>query len=71
MNYFGKNMVNRYEQVEVSLFLECGEETYNHWLTGRWYPNLIIVPEQGEAVAMCISELNEALCDDPTATSVW
>ena len=92
MNYFGKNMVNRYEQVElfskaeyrrrlrgirrvmkeqqveVSLFLECGEETYDHWLTGQRYLDLIIVPERNEAVAVCMSELNEALCDEPTAT---
>lgn len=92
MNYFGKNMVGRYEQVElfskaeyarrlagirrvmreqqveVALFLECGEETYDHWLMGRRYLDLMIVPEQGEALGVCLGELNEALCDDPEET---
>lgn len=92
MNYFGKNMVGRYEQVElfskaeyarrlqgirqvmrqqeveVSLFLECGEETYDHWLTGRRYLDLMIVPAQGEAFGICMSELDEQLCDEPDRT---
>ena len=92
MNYFGKNMVGRYEQVElftpaeydrrlqgirrvmreqqveVALFLECGEETYDHWLTGRRYLDLMIVPEANEAIGVCLGELNEALCDNPDET---
>lgn len=92
MNYKGKYMAGRYEQVELfskaeyarrlsgirnvmkeqevdtALFLECGEETYDHWLTGRRYLDLIIVPARGEAVGVCLGELNEALCDDPDAT---
>lgn len=92
MNYCGKNMVGRYEQVELfskaeyarrlagirrvmqeqqveaTLFLECGEETYDHWLTGRRYLDLMIVPENGEAVGICLGELNEALCDEPDQT---
>lgn len=92
MNYFGKNMVGRYEQVELFspaeyrrrmdgirrvmreqqveavLFLECGEEAYDHWLMGRRYLDLMIVPENGEAVGVCMGELNEALCDQPDET---
>lgn len=92
MNYFGKNMVDRYEQVElfsaaeyarrlrgvrqvmqdqqveVCLFLECGEETYDHWLTGRRYLDLMIVPAEGEAVGVSMSELNEQLCNQPNHT---
>ena len=92
MNYKGKPMVGRYEQVELfskaeyrrrldgirrvmkeqevecALFLEPGEETYDHWLTGRRYLDLIIVPETGEATGVCLGELNEALCDDPDET---
>lgn len=92
MNYYGKNMVNRFEQVElfskaeyqrrldgirgvmknegveVALFLECGEETYDHWLMGRRFLDLMIVPDQGEAIGVSLGELNEALCDDPAAT---
>lgn len=89
MNYQGKQMVNRYEQVElfskaeyqrrmdgirsvmrsqevqVALFLECGEETYDHWLMGRRFLDLMIVPEGDEAVGVSYSELNEALCSEP------
>lgn len=92
MNYKGKYMVNRYEQVELfsraeyrrrldgircvmkehevdtALFLECGEEAYDHWLTGQRYLDLIIVPAADECIGVCMSELNEALCDDPGAT---
>ena len=92
MNYYGKNMVNRFEQVElfskaeyrrrldgvrnvmkaqnvqVALFLECGEETYDHWLMGRRFLDLMIVPEKGEAFGVSMSELNELLCPDPDAT---
>ena len=92
MNYKGKYMVNRYEQIELfsraeykrrldgirnvmkeqevdtALFLECGEETYDHWLTGQRYLDLIIVPASDEAVGVCMGEMNEALCDEPSAT---
>lgn len=92
MNYKGKYMSHRYEQVELfskaeyrrrldgirkvmkeqevdtALFLECGEETFDLWLTGQRYLDLIIVPAQDEAVGVCMSEINEALCDYPTIT---
>lgn len=92
MNYKGKQMVNRYEQVElfsrveyqrrlngvrdvmkaqgvqVALFLECGEETYDHWLMGRRFLDLMIVPEKNEAMGVALGELNEALCDEPNRT---
>lgn len=91
MNYNGKYMVGRYEQVELfskqeyarrlngvrqvmkeqevdaALFLECGEETYDHWLTGRRYLDLIIVTGE-DAVGVCMGELNEQLCDEPDKT---
>lgn len=86
MNYKGKFMAHRYEQVElfsraeykrrldgvrrvmkeqevdVALFLECGEEMYDLWLTGQRYLDLIIVPAQDEAVAVAMGELDESLC---------
>jgi len=92
MNYYGKNMVDRFEQVElfskaeyarrlsgirqvmkeqetdVALFLECGEETYDHWLTGRSFLDLMIVPADGEAIGVSMGELNEQLCDCPDET---
>lgn len=57
----GIRNVMKDQEVDVALFLECGEETYDHWLTGQRYLDLIIVPAQDEAVAVAMSELNEAL----------
>ncbi len=89
MNYYGKNMVNRFEQVELfskaeykrrmdgirrvmkeqgvqaALFLECSEETYDHWLMGHRFLDLMLVPETGTAFGVSMGELNEQLCDDP------
>ncbi len=92
MKYAGKQMVNRYEQVELfskaeyrrrmdgvrrvmreaqvqtALFLECGEETYDHWLMGRRLLDLMIVPASDEAFGVSLGELNESLCDEPAVT---
>lgn len=86
MIYSGKEMVNRYEQVElfsrqeyarrldgirkimkengadVMIFPECAEETYDHWLMGRSYLELMIVPRAGEALGICMGEIDESLC---------
>lgn len=48
--------------VQTALFLECAEETYDHWLAGRRFLDYIIVPEQGECLAVLYSELDEAGC---------
>lgn len=48
--------------VRTALFLECAEETYDHWLTGRRFLDYIIVPEQGECLAILYSELDESGC---------
>lgn len=82
MHYSGKNMVNRYEQVELfsaaeyrrrlagvrqvmreqevdtALFLECSEETADHWLTGTRFLDLMIVPASGTAWGVCMNELD-------------
>ena len=91
MNYYGKNMVCRYEQVElfspaeyrrringvvqlmkqrgvqVVLFPECAEETYDHWLTGRTPLDLVAVLEDGSCFGVLYSELDESgLPEGPT-----
>ena len=64
----GIRNVMKEQEVDTALFLECGEEAYDHWLTGQRYLDLIIVPGSDEAVGVCMSEMNEALCDEPDTT---
>ncbi len=58
----GVRDIMQQQDVQMALFLECAEETYDHWLTGRRFLDYILVPQQGEALAILYSELNEASC---------
>lgn len=53
-------MVHR--SVDLALFLECAEETYDHWLSGRRYLDYIIVPQKGMSFSVLYSELDESRC---------
>lgn len=58
----GVRDIMKQKNVQTALFLECAEETYDHWLTGRRFLDYIIVPEQGECTAVLYSELDESGC---------
>lgn len=52
------------KNVDLALFLECAEETYDHWLTGRRFLDYIIVPKSGICHGILYSELDETGCRD-------
>lgn len=58
----GVREVMKRRGTQVALFLECAEETYDHWLTGRRFLDYIVVPEQGECMAVLYSEFDESGC---------
>lgn len=45
--------------VDVLLFLECAEETYDHWMTGRTPLDMLIVSANDECIAVLYREFNE------------
>ncbi len=86
MDFSGKTMVNRFEQVElyspaeylrridvlrevmrkhgvsVLLFCECSEEAYDHWLTGRWFLDMMVVSRDGQVTGILWDEMDESDC---------
>ncbi len=49
--------------VQVTIFLECAEEAYDEWLTGRRLLEYVIVPERGEVLGVLWDELGEEETD--------
>lgn len=47
--------------VQVTIFLECAEEAYDEWLTGRRMLEYVIVPEQGEILGVLWNEVREEI----------
>jgi len=58
----GVRKIMKQKNVDVALFLEPAEETYDHWLTGRRFLDYVIVPAQGECFGVLYSELDESGC---------
>lgn len=58
----GVREIMKQRNVDVALFLECAEETYDHWLTGRRFLDYVIVPSQGECTAVLYREFDESGC---------
>ena len=48
--------------VQVLIFLECAEEAYDEWLTGRRLLDYVIVPEEGEILGVLWNEFREDGC---------
>lgn len=49
--------------VAVTIFLECAEEAYDEWLTGRRLLEYVIVPEEGEILGVLWDEFRDETTD--------
>ncbi len=58
----GVREIMKQKNVDVALFLEPAEETYDHYLTGRRFLDYVIVPAQGECFGILYSEMDESGC---------
>lgn len=58
----GVRDIMKQKNVQTAIFLECAEETYDHWLTGRRFLDYVIIPQDGECYGVLYSELDEAAC---------
>ena len=58
----GVREIMKRQNIDAALFLECAEESYDHWLTGRRFLDYVIIPAQGECTAVLYQEFDESGC---------
>lgn len=55
----GVRSIMEQKDIDILLFLECAEETYDHWMTGRTPLDYLIVPKDEECLAVLYEEFDE------------
>ena len=60
----GVRAIMKQRNVDAALFLECAEETYDHWLCGRRFLDSIIIPAEGQCFGVLYSEMDESSCSE-------
>lgn len=58
----GVRDIMKQRNVDLALFLECAEETYDHWLTGKRFLDYVLIPAEGMCHGILYSELDESTC---------